>query len=75
MNLLRCKFQFIGFQKRKFVFRIKKIYLIIRSNWLALTFALLICLITIIAVPIIYSIDKSVNQSIRFENKISINIC
>ncbi|UJR29556.1 hypothetical protein I4U23_010773 [Adineta vaga] len=40
-----------------------KFWLIIRSNWLSITSALIICLITIVAVPIIYSIDKTVTKT------------
>jgi hypothetical protein len=40
------------------IFRIKQIYQIIRSNWIALGFALLITIITIVVVPIVYTLQK-----------------
>ncbi|CAF1169473.1 unnamed protein product [Adineta ricciae] len=40
-----------------------KFWSIIRSNWLSITCALIICVITIVVVPIIYSIEKSVQKN------------
>ncbi|CAF1104887.1 unnamed protein product [Rotaria magnacalcarata] len=42
---------------------IKQIYSVIRENWLAFLFALIISLITIIAVPIVYSIETKVSTN------------
>ncbi|CAF3804612.1 unnamed protein product [Rotaria sp. Silwood1] len=42
---------------------ITKIYLTIRSNWIPLLFALIICIMTIIVVPIIYTFEKQTSYN------------